>query len=111
MSHAWAKATEHANHAQSYHSINEFSKPSYINKKGIVYLSTSTIFEKKLSSGKRGAGLDSPFATLRLLLIALPDFVTAAVVIVVGCHSKHSFDSMVYDSFAGSDNFYLLVAH
>jgi hypothetical protein len=78
-----------------YHCINEFSKPSSINKKGIVYLSTSTIFEKKLSSGKRGAGLDSPFATLRLLLIALPDFVTAAVVTFVGCHSKLSFDSMV----------------
>ena len=90
MSHAGAKATEHANHAQSYHNINESSEPSYINKKGIVYLSTSTIFEKEeLSSGKRGAGLDSPFATL-LLLIALPDFIT-----VVGCHSKHSFDSIV----------------
>jgi hypothetical protein len=60
----------------------------------ILYLCSSTIFEKKLSSGKRGAGLDSPFATL--LLIALPDFVIAVVVvIVVGCHSKHSFDSMV----------------
>jgi hypothetical protein len=28
-------------------------------------------------------------------LIALPDFVIAVVVIVVGCHSKPSFDSMV----------------
>jgi hypothetical protein len=43
---------------------------------------------------KRGVGLDSPFATL--LLIALPDFVIAVVVVIfVGCHSKHSFDSMV----------------
>jgi hypothetical protein len=57
-------------------------------------MSASTIFEKKLSSGKRGAGLDSPLATL-LLLIALPDFVIAVVVVVVGCHSKHRFDSLV----------------
>jgi hypothetical protein len=57
-------------------------------------MSTSTIFEKKLSSGKRRAGLDSPFETL--LLIALPDFVLAVVVVtVVGCHSKPSIDSMV----------------
>jgi hypothetical protein len=50
-------------------------------------------FEKKLSSGKRGAGLDSPFATL--LLIAIPDFVTAVIVTVVGCHSKHNIGFMV----------------
>ena len=43
---------------------------------------------------KRGAGLDSPFATF--FLIALPDFViTVVAVIVVGCHSEHNFDSMV----------------
>jgi hypothetical protein len=65
------------------------------NELGLVslYMSTSTIFEKKLSSGKRRAGLDSPFATL---LIALPDFVHAVVVVtVVGCHSKPSIDSRV----------------
>jgi hypothetical protein len=37
-------------------------------------------FEMKLSSGKKESGeLDSPFATL--LLIALPDFVIAVIVI------------------------------
>jgi hypothetical protein len=51
---------------------------------------TSTIFEKKLSSGKTGVGLESPFATR--LPIALPDFVIAVVVTVVACHSKPSLD-------------------
>ena len=47
-----------------------------------------------ISSGKRRAGLDSPIAIL--LQIAVPDFIIAVVVIVVvGCHSKHSCDSMV----------------
>jgi hypothetical protein len=55
---------------------------------GLAIKIEDEVFENKLSSGKRGAGLDSPFATL--LLIALPDFVIA-----VGCHSEHSFDSMV----------------
>lgn len=50
-------------------------------------------FWKEVIIRKKGRGLDSPFATL--LLIALPDFVISVVVIVVGCHSKLSFDSMV----------------
>jgi hypothetical protein len=53
---------------------------------------SSKIFEVIIK--KRRAGLDSPFATL--LLIALLDFVIAvALVILVGCHSMHSFGSIV----------------
>ncbi len=103
MSHAWAKATGHANHAQRYHSINEFSKTSSINKKEHCILIHLDNFLKEVIIRKKGSGVRLSFAIL-LLLIAVPDFVTAAVVIVVGCHSKHSFDSMVYDRFAGSDN-------
>ena len=59
-----------------------------------LYLDTSVVPEKEvIISGKRGAGLDSPLAIL--LQIAVPDFIIAVAVTVVGCHSKHSCDSMV----------------
>jgi len=51
-------------------------------------------FLKRSYHQEKGSGVRLSFCNL--FLIAVPDFViTVVAVIVVGCHSKHNFDSMV----------------